>query len=44
MGPQLVNCCRREQVSTKEHGMMLKRIQILEDGSVPCQRGKQLGN
>ena len=32
MGPKLLNCCRPEQVGTKEHGKMLKRIQILEDG------------
>ena len=34
MGPKLINCCRHEQVGTKEHGKMLKRIQILEDGRV----------
>ena len=33
-GPKLVNCCKSEQVSTKEYGKMLKRIYILEDGRV----------
>ena len=31
MGPKLVNCCRPEQMGTKEYGNMLKRIQTLED-------------
>ena len=34
MGPKLMNCCRSDQVGTKEYGKMLKRIQILEDGRV----------
>ena len=34
MGPKLINCCKLELVGTKEHGKMLKRIQILEDGRV----------
>ena len=37
MGPTLMNCCRSEQVNTKEHGKVLKRIQILEDGRVPAK-------
>ena len=32
-----MNCCKPEQVGTKEHGKMLKRIQILEDGRVPAK-------
>ena len=40
MGSKLMNCCRPEQVSTKEHGKMLKRIQILEDGFVPANEAK----
>ena len=40
MGPKLMNCCKPEQVGTKEHGKMLKRIQILEDGRVPGQEAK----
>ena len=32
MGPKLVNCCKPEQVGTKEHGKMLKLIQVLEYG------------
>ena len=31
-GPKLMNCCKLEQVGTKEYGKMLKRIQVLEDG------------
>ena len=31
---KLVNCSKPDQVSTKEHGNMLKRIQILEDDRV----------
>ena len=41
MRPELMNCCRPEQVSTKEHGKMLKRIQILEDGRVPAREAKK---
>ena len=37
MGPKLMTCCRPEHVSTQEHGKMLKRLQILEDGSVPAK-------
>ena len=29
-----MNCCKPEQVGTKERGKMLKRIQVLEDGRV----------
>ena len=36
MGPKLMNCCKPEQVGTKEHSKMLKRIQVLEDGRVPA--------
>ena len=31
MGPNLMNGCKLQQVGTKEHGKMLKRIQIFED-------------
>ena len=37
MRPKWTNCCKPVQVSTKEHGKMLKRIQILEDGRVPAK-------
>ena len=40
MGPKLLNCCRPEQVSTKEYGKMLQRIQILEDGRAPAKEAK----
>ena len=42
MRPKLINCCRSEQVGTKEYGRMLERIQILEDGRGPCQRAIKL--
>ena len=37
MGPKLVNCCRPEQMGTKEFGKWMKRIQILEEGRVPAK-------
>ena len=40
MGPQLMNCCKPEQVGTKEHGKMLKRIQVLEDDRVPAKTAR----
>ena len=40
MGPNLVNCCRPEQMGTKEFGKMMRRIQILEDGIVPAKETK----
>ena len=38
MRPKLVNCCGPEQMSTKEFGKMLKRIQTLEEGRVPAKK------
>ena len=32
MGPKLMNCCKLEQMGTKEFGNMLKSIQVLEYG------------
>ena len=40
MGPKLINCCRLEQVGTKEHGKMLKIIQVLEGCRVPAKEAK----
>ena len=40
MGPKLVNCCRPEQMGTKEFSKMMKRIQILEEGRVPAKEAK----
>ena len=37
MGPKLMNCCKPEQVCTKEYGKMIKRIQVREDGRVPAK-------
>ena len=31
MGAKLMNCCKPEQMGTKEYGKMFKRIQTLED-------------
>ena len=42
MGPKLLTCCRPEQVGTKEHGKMLKLIQVLEDGRGCGEGGKRL--
>ena len=36
MGPKLMNCCRPEQMDTKEFGKMMKRVQILEEGRIPA--------
>ena len=44
MGPKLMNCCRLEQMGTKEFGKMLKRIQTLEEGRVPGKETKELEN
>ena len=35
-----MNCCKPEQVGTKEHGKMFKRIQVLEDGRVPAKKAR----
>ena len=40
MGPKLVNCCKTEQMGTKEFGTMMKRIQTLEEERVPAKWGK----
>ena len=37
MGPKLMNCCKPEQMGTKEYGKMLKRIQVLEGCRVPTK-------
>ena len=37
MGPKLMNCCKREQSGTKEHGKMSKRVLFLEDGRIPAR-------
>ena len=41
MGPTLVNCCRPEQMCTKEFGKMMKGIQTLEEGRVPVTEAKK---
>ena len=41
MGPKLMNCCKPKQLGTKDHGKMLKRIQILENGRVPAKEAKK---
>ena len=42
MRPNMLKCCTPEQVGTKEHGTMIKRIQILEDGRVPAKEARDL--
>ena len=39
-GPKLMDCRKPVQVGTTEHGNMLKRIQILEDGRVLAREAK----
>ena len=40
MGPKLTNCCRLEQMDAKEFGKTMKRIQILEERTVPAKEAK----
>ena len=40
IGPKLMNCCRPEQMSTKEFGKMKKIIRTLEEGRVPAKEAK----
>ena len=40
MGPKLINWCKLEQMGTKEHGKLIKRIQTPEDGRVPAKEAK----
>ena len=40
MGPKLMNCCKPEQMGTKEYGKVMKRIQTLEDGRVSVTEAK----
>ena len=35
-----MNCCKPEQVGTKEYGKMLKRIQVLEGGRIPAREAR----
>ena len=42
MGPKLMNCCKREQVGTKEYGKMLKRVRVLEEGRIPAKEARKL--
>ena len=39
-----MNCCKLEQMGTKEHGKMLKRIQTPEDGRIPAKEAKTGGS
>ena len=43
MGPKLMNCCKPEQMGTKEYGKLTKIIQTQEDGRVPAQEAKNGG-
>ena len=40
MGPKQMNCCRPEQMGTKEFGKMRERLQTLEEGRVPAKEAK----
>ena len=40
MGPKLVNCCKPEQMGTKELGKVMKSSQILEEGRVTAKETK----
>ena len=40
IGPKRVNCCRPEQMGSKEFGNIIKIIQILEEGRVPAKEAK----
>ena len=40
MGPKLMNCCKPEPTGTQVCGKMLKRIQVLEDGTVPATEAR----
>ena len=44
MGPNLMNCCKPEQVGTKEYGKMLKRIQVLEDGRILAREARNFSH
>ena len=35
-----MNCCKSEQVGTKEYGKMLKRIHVLEAGGIPARKAR----
>ena len=36
----MVDGCKPEQVGTREHDEMLKRIQIIEDGRIPAKEAR----
>ena len=38
--PKSMNCCKPEQVGTKEYGKMVKRIQIFGDGRIPANEAR----
>ena len=40
MRPKFTNCCKLEQVSTREYGKMSQRIRVLEDGKVPAMESR----
>ena len=42
VGPKMMNYCKLEQVGTKEHGKILKRIQVLEEGRVKAKEAKKM--
>ena len=40
MVPKLINCCRPEQMDTKEFGKMVQRVQTLFEERVPAKEAK----
>ena len=42
VGPTPANCCRSEQMGTKEFGKMMKIILILEEGRAPAKEAENL--
>ena len=44
MGPKLTNCCRTEQMDTKEFSKMIEKNSNSRGRRVPAKRGKELEN
>ena len=40
-GPKLMNCCKAEPTGTQGYGKTLKRIQVLEEGSVQAKETRK---
>ena len=42
MEPKLMNCCKPEQVGTKEYDKMLKRIPVLEHSECKREESREM--